>query len=173
MNTVLQLLPAALAAAAGVYALFRGTDVFSALTEGAENGLRVMLRIAPVLLCLLPAVAALRASGALDALAAFLRPVLTRLGIPPETVPLMLVRPVSGSGALAVAGDILSECGADSAAGRTAAVMLGSTETTFYVLSVYFGAAGIRKTRHAVPAALCADLAGLLAAAFCVNVLHL
>ena len=77
------------------------------------------------------------------------------------------------SGALAVAGDILSECGADSAAGRTAAVMLGSTETTFYVLSVYFGAAGIRKTRHAVPAALCADLAGLLAAAFCVNVLHL
>ena len=104
---------------------------------------------------------------------AFFRPALALLGIPSETVPLMLLRPFSGSGALAVAGDIFAECGADSPAGRTAAVMLGSTETTFYVLSVYFGAAGIRKTRHAVPAALCADLAGFLAASFCINVLHL
>ena len=112
-------------------------------------------------------------AGVLDAFTAFFRPALALLGIPSETVPLMLLRPFSGSGALAVAGDILAECGADSPAGRTAAVMLGSTETTFYVLSVYFGAAGVRKTRHAVPAALCADLAGFLAAALCVNVLHL
>ena len=132
MKMLFQLLPALLAVGVGGYALFRGTDVFSALTDGALQGLRTMGRIAPVLVCLLPAV-----------------------------------------GALAVAGDIFTACGADSPAGRTAAVMLGSTETTFYVLSVYFGAAGVRKTRHAVPAALCADLAGFLAAAFCVNVLHL
>ena len=162
-----------LAVGVGGYALFRGTDVFSALTDGALQGLRTVGRIAPVLVCLLPAVGALRASGAIDAFTALLRPALSFLGIPPETVPLMLLRPMSGSGALAVAGDIFTACGADSPAGRTAAVMLGSTETTFYVLSVYFGAAGVRKTRHAVPAALCADLAGFLAAAFCVNVLHL
>lgn len=167
------LLPALLAVGVGGYALFRGTDVFSALTDGALQGLRTVGRIAPVLVCLLPAVGALRASGAIDAFTALLRPALSFLGIPPETVPLMLLRPMSGSGALAVAGDIFTACGADSPAGRTAAVMLGSTETTFYVLSVYFGAAGVRKTRHAVPAALCADLAGFLAAAFCVNVLHL
>ena len=165
--------PALLAAGVGGYALFRGTDVFSALTDGALQGLRTVGRIAPVLVCLLPAVGALRASGAIDAFTALLRPALSFLGIPAETVPLMLLRPMSGSGALAVAGDIFTACGADSPAGRTAAVMLGSTETTFYVLSVYFGAAGVRKTRHAVPAALCADLAGFLAAAFCVNVLHL
>ena len=173
MRTVLQLLPAALAAAVGIYALGRGVNVFEALTDGAKNGLRVIVRIAPVLVCLLPAIAALRASGVLDAFTALLRPALVWLGIPPEAVPLMLLRPFSGSGALAVAGDIIAANGADSAAGRTAAVMLGSTETTFYVLSVYFGAAGIRRTRHAVPAALCADLAGFLAASFCVNVLHL
>ena len=157
MKTLFQLLPALLAVGVGGYALFRGTDVFSALTDGALQGLRTVGRIAPVLVCLLPAVGALRASGAIDAFTALLRPALSFLGIPAETVPLMLLRPMS----------------ADSPAGRTAAVMLGSTETTFYVLSVYFGAAGVRKTRHAVPAALCADLAGFLAAAFCVNVLHL
>ena len=167
MKMLFQLLPALLAAGVGGYALFRGTDVFSALTDGALQGLRTVGRIAPVLVCLLPAVGALRASGAIDAFTALLRPALSFLGIPAETVPLMLLRPMSGSGALAVAGDIFTACGADSPA------MLGSTETTFYVLSVYFGAAGVRKTRHAVPAALCADLAGFLAAAFCVNVLHL
>ena len=173
MKMLFQLLPALLAAGIGGYALLRGTDVFSALTDGARKGLRTVGRIAPVLVCLLPTVGALRASGAIDAFTALLRPALSFLGIPTETVPLMLLRPMSGSGALAVAGDIFTACGADSPAGRTAAVMLGSTETTFYVLSVYFGAAGVRKTRHAVPAALCADLAGFLAAAFCVGVLHL
>lgn len=173
MTAVLQLFPALLAAAIGVYALFQDADVFSALTDGAARGLRTVVRMAPVLVCLLPAVGALRASGAIDAFTSLLRPALAFFGIPPETVPLMLLRPVSGSGALAVAGDIFTAYGADSPAGRTAAVMLGSTETTFYVLSVYFGAAGVRKTRHAVPAALCADLAGFLAAVFCVNVLHL
>ena len=118
MKMLFQLLPALLAAGVGGYALFRGTDVFSALTDGALQGLRTVGRIAPVLVCLLPAVGALRASGAIDAFTALLRPALSFLGIPAETVPLMLLRPMSGSGALAVAGDIFTACGADSPAGR-------------------------------------------------------
>ena len=91
------------------------------------------------------------------------------LGIPSETGALMLLRPVSGSGALAVASELIAQYGADSLVGRTAAVMLGSTETTFYVIAVYFGAAGIRKTRYAVPAALYADLTGFVVSALTVK----
>ena len=98
-----------------------------------------------------------------------LRPVFSLLGIPAETAPLMLIRPFSGSAALAVGSDLMTRYGADSLVGRTAAVMLGSTETTFYTVAVYFGAAGIRKTRHTIPAALCADLAGFLAASLTVR----
>ena len=116
-----------------------------------------------------PCIYMLRASGALDALCSFIRPVFSLLGIPSETVPLMLLRPLSGSGALAVGSDIIKQNGADSFVGRCAAVMLGSTETTFYVIAVYFGAAGIKNTRHAIPAALIADFAGFLAAAFFVR----
>ena len=100
-----------------------------------------------------------------------LSPVLSLLGIPPETVGLLLVRPVSGSAALGVGAELIQSCGPDSYLGRVAAVMLGSTETTFYTIAVYFGAAGIVKTRYAVPAALCADLAGFLAAAWAVRVI--
>jgi spore maturation protein B len=148
------------------YALRRGTDVFSGLTAGARDGLKTVLSITPALITLLPCVYMLRASGAVDALCALLRPLLSKLGIPAETVPLMLIRPLSGSGALAVGSDIMKSGGPDSFAGRCAAVMLGSTETTFYVIAVYFGAAGIKNSRYAIPAALAADLAGFLAAAF-------
>lgn len=147
-------------------ALAHGVDIFDAMTAGARNGLKTVAGILPALAVLLPAVAMLRASGALDALTAFLSPLLAHLGIPAETVPLMLLRPLSGSGALAVGSDIMQAAGADSLAGRSAAVMLGSTETTFYVIAVYFGAAKIKNTRHAIPAALIADLAGFLSAAF-------
>ena len=98
-----------------------------------------------------------------------LGPVLTLVGIPPETVGLLLIRPMSGSGALGLGAELMQTYGPDSLAGRTAAVMLGSTETTFYTISVYFGAVGIHKTRYAVPAALCADLVGFLAAAWAVR----
>ena len=162
-----------LLAAVAAWGAARRVDVYAALTDGAMDGLRVVLRICPNLIALLTAVYMFRASGALDLLTSLLAPALTALGIPPETTPLMLVRPVSGSGALAAATELIGQYGPDSYIGRTAAVMLGSTETTFYVIAVYFGAAGVRKTLHAVPAALCADLAGFLAAAFCVNVLHL
>ena len=96
-------------------------------------------------------------------------PVLEFLGIPPEATPLMLVRPVSGSGALAVGTDLITTYGPDSYIGRVAAVMLGSTETTFYTIAVYFGSAGIIRTRHTVPAALAADLTGFLASALAVR----
>ena len=169
MRELLALAPGLLLAVAGLLGLRRGTDVFDALTHGAAEGIALLGRILSSLAVLLPAVYMLRASGAVDALTALAAPLLSRIGLPPETVPLMLLRPLSGSAALAAGGEIMASCGPDSLPGRTAAVMLGSTETTFYVLAVYFGAAGVRRTRHAIPAAICADLAGFLAAAWCVR----
>ena len=110
-----------------------------------------------------------RASGALDFLTTAFAPVLTAIGIPPETTPLLLIRPLSGSGALAAGSELMETYGPDSTIGRTAAVMLGCTETTFYTIAVYFGAAGIKKIRYTIPAALTADLVGFLAAAWCVR----
>ena len=147
----------------------RGCDVYAALTHGAEEGLGVLLRIVPALVGLLTAVAMFRASGAMDALSELLAPVLEWLGIPAQTAPLMLIRPVSGSGALAVGTELMTTYGPDSYIGRVAAVMLGSTETTFYTIAVYFGSAGIHRTRHAMPAALLADLTGFVASAFAVR----
>ena len=146
------------------YALHKKQDVYSHLLLGAQDGLRLLLSIVPSLIILLTAVTMLRASGCLDFLTALLTPLCTRLGIPPEVVPLMLIRPISGSAALAVGAELMQAHGVDSLVGRTAAVMLGSTETTFYTLSVYFGACGVKKTRYALPAALLADLTGFLSA---------
>ena len=151
-------------AAVALYGMARRVDVYDALVQGAGEGLGVLLRIVPPLVGLLTAVYMLRASGALELAARALAPVLTALGIPPETVALLLVRPVSGSAALGVGAELIATYGPDS-------LMLGSTETTFYTIAVYFGAAGIVKTRYAVPAALCADLAGFMAAAWAVRVI--
>ena len=145
--------------------------MFSALTDGARDGLKTVMRIFPALVALLTAVSMLRASGALEALTQLCAPVLAWLGIPPETAMLLLVRPISGSGALAAASDIIHTYGADSRIGRTAAVMLGSTDTTFYVLAVYFGACGIRRSRWAIPAAIAADVTGFVTAAALVRCL--
>lgn len=150
-------------------ALFRNVDFYSALGEGAAEGLRVLLRIRPPLVGLMTAIFMFRASGLLETLGAVLAPLLNALGIPPETIGLMLIRPVSGSGALGVGADLIRSHGSDSLVGRTAAVMLGSTETTFYTIAVYFGAAKINKTRYAIPAALCADLTGFLVASWTVR----
>ena len=158
-----------LLAGVALYALTRRVDVYAALTQGAGEGLAVVAKILPALVGLLTAVHMLRASGLLDWLAQALSPVLHLLGIPPETVGLMLVRPISGSAALGVGSELISTYGPDSTIGRTAAVMLGSTETTFYTIAVYFGATGIRKSRYAVPAALCADAAGFFFAALTVR----
>ena len=153
------------------FALSRRVDVYAALTKGAEEGLTVMLRILPSLVALLSAVCMLRASGALEALSALLAPLLSALGIPSEVAPLLFIRPISGSGALAVGTEIMSEAGVDTYVGRVAAVMLGSSETTFYTIAVYYGAAGITKTRYTIPAALCADAVMFLASAWAVRLL--
>ena len=151
------------------YGMAKGVDFYDALLVGAGKGLEILLKILPALVTLLTVVAMLRASGGLEVLADVLAPVLGWLGIPPETVGLMLVRPISGSAALGVGSELISTYGPDSTIGRTAAVMLGSTETTFYTIAVYFGAPGIRKSRYAVPAALCADAAGFFFAALTVR----
>ena len=164
MDIASLLIPLLLTAAA-LWALGRRVDVYGALTAGASEGLTVLLRIVPSLIALLTAVYMFRASGALDLLA----PGLEKLGIPPETAALLLIRPVSGSGALAVGSELMAAHGPDSYIGRCAAVMLGCTETTFYTIAVYFGAAGIRRTRYTIPAALTADLAGFMAAAWSVR----
>ena len=156
-------------AVTAIAALGKREKSYDILMDGAREGFRMLLTIAPALVVLLSAVGMLRASGALEALSAVLSPALKFLGIPPETVLLMLVRPISGSAALAIGAELISEYGVDSLIGRTAAVMLGSTETTFYTISVYFGSWGISKTRYAVPAALIADLVGFLAASWTVR----
>ena len=153
-----------------LWAMAKRVDVYGALCQGAGEGLGVLIKIVPAMVGLMTAVYMLRASGLLEALGTLLAPLLTKVGIPPEVVGLLLVRPVSGNAALGVGAELISTYGPDSAIGRTAAVMLGSTETTFYTIAVYFGAAGIRKTRYAVPAALCADLAAFLAASWAVRV---
>jgi len=168
MNIAACIVPLLLCTVA-LYALNKGTDVFGALSAGAADGLRIVGKILPSLVGLLSAVYMLRASGALDALVTLLAPVLNILGIPPETASLALIRPISGSGALAIGSELITRYGPDSAIGRTAAVMLGSTETTFYVIAVYFGAAGIKRSRYAIPAALCADIAAFLASAWAVR----
>lgn len=168
MNFSSYVIPVLLAAVA-VYGMGKRADVYGALTRGAEEGLTVLLRVVPALVGLLTAVSMFRASGAMEWLSSLFAPALEFLGVPPETAPLMLVRPVSGNGALAVATDLMASHGPDSYVGRVAAVMLGSTETTFYTIAVYFGSAGIRKTRHTVPAALMADFTGFIAAAFAVR----
>lgn len=158
-----------LLAAVAVCGVVRRVDVYAALADGARSGGKILLSVFPNLVALLTAVAMLRASGAFEALAEALGPVLGRLGIPAETLPLMLVRPFSGSAALGVGAELIQNYGPDSPVGRTAAVMLGGTETTFYTVAVYFGAAGVRRSRYALPAALTADFVGFLAAALAVR----
>ena len=152
-----------------VCGLRRKVDVYDALITGAGSGLQVVTRILPSMAALLCAVYMLRASGAMELLTGLLTPLLHALGLPPEVTALMLIRPMSGSGALAVGSELMARYGPDSYIGRVAAVMLGSTETTFYTIAVYFGAAGIRKTRYAIPAALTADQAAFVFAALSVR----
>lgn len=171
MELFFTLLVPLILAGTAVFGLCRRVDVYGALVKGAGEGLNTVFRIFPALTALMTAVAMLRASGLLETLAALLEPLLGRLGLPPELLPLMLVRPVSGSAALGVGAELISRFGPDSVIGRTAAVMLGSTETTFYTIAVYFGAVGVTRTRYAVPAALCADCVGFVAAAWSVRLL--
>ncbi|MBR5529797.1 MAG: spore maturation protein [Oscillospiraceae bacterium] len=150
-------------------ALYKKEHPYSLLIDGASEGLKLLVTLIPTLILLMTAVTMLRASGAVEIITKFLSPVFTFFGIPPETAILVLLRPISGSAALAVGIELMAEHGVNSPVGRTVAVMLGSTETTFYTISVYFGAAGIQKTRYAIPAALVADLTGFFMAALTVR----
>ena len=150
-------------------ALGKHENAYDHMLHGAAEGLRLLVSILPALILLLCAVHMLQASGAAAAISKLLSPVFSWFGIPPETALLVLVRPLSGSAALAVGADLMARFGVDSSIGRTAAVMLGSTETTFYTISVYFGSAGIKKTRYTIPAALFADFVGFLMASWTVR----
>ena len=145
--------------------IIRGVKVYDVFIEGAKEGFDVAIRIIPFLVGILVAIGMFRGSGAMDLLTAALRPIVAPIGFPPELVPLGILRSLTGSGSLAFTTDLIKAHGPDSVIGRTAATMYGSTETTFYVLAVYFGAVSVRRTRHAVPAALISDLVAALAAA--------
>ena len=154
---------------ATAFALRRKENAYNLLLTGGAEGLQLLITLVPALVMLLTAVSMLRASGAMEVLGEWLSPVFSFFGIPPETALLVLVRPISGSAALGVGAELMAEYGPDSLVGRTAAVMLGSTETTFYTISVYFGAAGIQKTRYTLLAALLADFVGFFMASFTAN----
>jgi spore maturation protein B len=144
--------------------LIRGVKVYDVFIEGAKEGFDVAVKIIPFLVGILVAIGMFRGSGAMDLLMSALRPLVSSTGFPAELVPLAILRSLTGSGSLAFTTDLIKTSGPDSVIARMAATLYGSSETTFYVLAVYFGAVGVRRTRHAVPAALIGDLAAAVAA---------
>lgn len=154
-----------------VFGFIRKVPVFDSFILGAKDGFQSTVSILPSLVGLVMAVSMLKASGALDIFISFISPVAQFLSIPPQVTPLMLLRPISGSGSLALIDSIFSTCGVDSFAGRVAAVIMGSTETTFYTITVYFGAINIKNSRHAIPSALSADMASFIISALAVRLL--
>ena len=162
LSSLFSLTAPVLISALCLYALMKKVDVYAALCEGARKGLGVIADMLPALICLFPALWLFRET----VLAWILSPVFESVGIPPETGLIMLLRPLSGSAALSEASALIARYGADSLIGRTAAVMIGSSETSFYVIAVYFSAAGVKNSRWAVPAALAADMACFLSGAW-------
>ena len=156
-------------AAIVLFGFLRRVPVFDTFVAGAKDGLRTTVSILPTLVGLIMAVSMLSASGALDLFSSLLAPAAKFLGLPPQVMPLALIKPFSGSGSTAVLTQIYRDCGPDSFAGRVASVMAGSTETTFYAVAVYYGAVGIKKTRHTIPAALIGDLTACIFSALTVH----
>jgi spore maturation protein B len=154
-----------------LYGLYKKVPVYEEFVEGAKEGFSVAVMIIPYLVAILFAIGMFRASGALDFLIEGLRPVLALIGIPAEVIPMAIVRPLTGSGSAAIVLDMINQFGEDSLLVKMAATMFGSTETTFYVIAVYFGAVNVKKTRHAVPAGLTADFAAMLIAVYVVKLL--
>jgi spore maturation protein B len=139
--------------------------------EGAKEGFTTAIRIIPYLVAMLVGIAIFRASGAMDLLRALVAPITSLIGMPPEALPMAIMRPLSGSGSLGIMTELMKTHGPDSLIGIMASTMYGSSETTFYVLAVYFGAVAIKNTRHAVPVGIIADVVGMLAAVWIVNLL--
>ena len=161
----------ALVAVFVLYGWVRRVQVYESLVEGAKEGFQVALRIIPFLVAILVVVGMFRASGGLDVIVSLIAPITALVGMPGEALPMALLRPLSGSGALGVASETMTVHGPDSLIGYMVSTYQGSTETTFYTLAVYFGAIGVKVTRHTVPACLMADVTGILAATFIVNLM--
>lgn len=154
-----------------IYALAKGVKVYSVFTEGAKEGLKVAIMIIPYLVAMLCAIGMFRASGAMDWLVKAINPLTSLIGLPGEVLPMGIMRSFSGGGAEGMMSDLLTTYGTQSQIGRIASVALGSTETTFYVIAVYFGAVGITNVRHSIIAGLLGDLASLIASAIIVNIM--
>ena len=153
------------------WGFIKKVKVYEVFVEGAKDGFLTAVRIIPYLVAMLVAIAVFRASGAMELLTSLIAPVTSLIGMPAETLPMAIMRPLSGSGSLGVMTELMKVHGPDSLIGVMASTMYGSSETTFYVLAVYFGSVGIRNTRHAVAAGIIADVAGMLAAVWIVNLL--
>jgi len=149
-----------------VYGLLRGVKVYESFVEGAKEGFQVGVRIIPYLVAILVAVGMLRGAGAINILSRWLDPMLRWIGMPAEILPLAIMRPLSGSGSMGIVAELIKAHGPDSFIARLAATAYGSTETTFYVLAIYFGSVGIKKVRHALIAGLTADIVSLIASVF-------
>lgn len=154
-----------------LYGYIKKVPVYEAFVEGAEEGFYTAIKIIPFLVGMLVAISVFRASGAMDLFIKGLTPLLVRIGAPPEVLPLAVMRPLSGSGSLGLATELMRIYGPDSLIGRLASIMQGTTDTTFFVLTVYFGSVGIKKYRYAVITGLSADVTGLLASIYICNLL--
>lgn len=152
-----------------LYGTYKRIPTYESFVEGGKEGIKIAISIIPFLVGMLVAISVFRASGALEYLMNFIRPWLEAIGIPAEIVPLAFIRPISGTAALGMTSDLIAAHGPDSFIGRLAAVLQGSTDTTLYVLTVYFGAIGIKKMGDALKVGLLADLAGIIAAIIVVS----
>ncbi|MEH7107393.1 MULTISPECIES: spore maturation protein [Bacillaceae] len=151
-----------------LYGTYKKVPTYESFVEGGKEGIKIAVSIIPFLVGMLVAISIFRASGALEALMNWLRPFMTAIGVPAEIVPLLLIRPISGTAALGMTSDLISVYGPDSFIGRLASVLQGSTDTTFYVLTVYFGAVGIKKMGDALKVGLLADVVGIIVSIFVV-----
>lgn len=154
-----------------LYGMWKKVPVYEEFVEGAKGGFQVAVTIIPYLVAILFAIGMFRASGAMDFVIDGLRPILAWVAVPAEVLPMMILRPLTGSGSAAIVLDMINQYGPDSLLVKMAATMFGSTETTFYVLAVYFGAVNVKKTRHALPAGLIADIFAMFLAVYVVRLL--
>lgn len=154
-----------------LYGFFKKVPVYESFVEGAEEGFKTAVKIIPFLVGMMVAISVFRASGAMDYLTHFLNPLTSRIGAPAEVLPLAMMRPLSGSGVLGLATELMRIYGPDSFIGRLASVMQGTTDTTFFVLTVYFGAVGIKKYKYSIVTGLTADITGFLAAIYICNMI--
>ncbi len=151
--------------------IIKKVPVYETFVKGAKDGFKISIKIIPYLIAIIVSISMFRASGAIEMLANLFAPILTKFNVPSDTLPLMIVRSLSGSGALGIFSDIANSAGPDAYSTKLAAIMLGSSETTFYVLAVYFGAVGITKIRYALIIGLLADFIGIVAAVSVCNLM--